>query len=386
MPALPEVPEERGALGETMTEMPDGRITVGLLFGGRSAEHDVSRSSAANVFRSLDPERYTVIPIGISRAGRWLLSDSDVGVDALLIADDAPEVALVPGGHGRLVRCDFGFERSGVSQQLDVVFPVLHGPNGEDGTVHGALQLAGIPYVGSGILASSVAMDKDVSKRLMLCAGLPIVPFTVLMASSRIDYAAAVSALGATNLFVKPANMGSSVGISRARSAEEFTASCDLAFRYDSKVLIEQCVNNAREIECSILEDVDGNIHASRLGEIAPASGHGFYSYTAKYIDAAGAELRIPANLGLTQETRIRELAVTAFRTLCCEGLARVDFFLEPDSGRLFVSEVNTLPGFTPISMFPKLWEASGISQPQLMDKLIAHAFARHHRRETMIR
>ena len=199
---------------------------------------------------------------------------------------------------------------------------------------------------------------------------------------SRIDYAAAIAALAVTDLFVKPANLGSSVGISRARSADEFAASCELAFRYDHKILIEQALDGAREIECAVLEEAGGQIRASELGEIVPAGKHGFYSYQAKYIDADGAVLHIPAELSREQVRRLQELAVATFKLLGCEGLARVDFFVKGD--RMFVNEVNTLPGFTSISMYPKLWEASGLSQTDLMDKLIAHAFARHARRSAL--
>ncbi len=362
------------------------KITVGLLFGGRSAEHEVSRASAANILRALDPDRYEVSPIGIAKDGRWRVCDAGNGAGsgaaALVIPDNAPQIALIPGGGGSFVWCDSGQPRGGAVTRFDVVFPVLHGPNGEDGTVQGALELADVPFVGSAVTGSAVAMDKDVAKRLMRDAGLPVVPFITTTSLSRIDYAAAVAALGTTDLFVKPANMGSSVGVSRARSEQEFGASCELAFRYDHKLLVELGLNGAREIECSVLEESAGQIRASELGEIVPASKHGFYSYQAKYIDADGAALCIPAELPPQQAHRIQELAVEVFRLLGCEGLARVDFFVKGDE--IFVNEVNTLPGFTSISMYPKLWEASGLSQTDLMDRLIAHALARHQRRRAL--
>lgn len=361
------------------------KIGVGLLFGGRSAEHEVSQASAANVLRALDPNQYDVFLIGISKDGRWLACDAGngagTGAAALSIPDDAPQVALIPGGQGRLVRWDGGAPASDASH-LDVIFPVLHGPNGEDGIVQGALEVSGVPYVGSGVTGSAAAMDKDVAKRLMRDAGLPVVPFITSHAGTRIDYAAAVAALETTDLFVKPANMGSSIGVSRARSQEEFTASSEAALRYDTKVLIERCVSGAREIECSVLEEAGGELRASQLGEIVPANKHGFYSYQAKYIDADGADLRIPADLTSQQAGRFQDLAIQTFRLLGCEGMARVDFFLVGSD--IFVNEVNTLPGFTSISMYPKLWEASGLSQSDLMDKLIAHAFARHERRRAL--
>lgn len=362
------------------------KIAVGLLFGGRSAEHEVSRASAANILRALNSDRYEVSLIGITKDGRWLVCDAgnDVGTGAaaLAIPDKAPQIGLIPGGRGNFILLEGDEPRGGAVMRLDIVFPVLHGPNGEDGTVQGALELADVPFVGSAVTASALAMDKDAAKRLMRDAGLPVVPFITTTSSSRIDYSAAVASLGTTDLFVKPANMGSSVGVSRARSSEEFAASCELAFRYDHKILIERSVNGAREIECSVLEESGGDIRASELGEIVPASKHSFYSYQAKYIDADGATLRIPAMVSPQQAHRLQELAVEVFRLLGCAGMARVDFFVQGDE--MFVNEVNTLPGFTSISMYPKLWEASGLSQSDLIDKLIAHAFARHERRRAL--
>lgn len=366
--------------------MAERRKRIGLLFGGRSAEHDVSKLSAANVLRALDPERYEVVPIGIDRGGRWLLCDTGngagTGARSLEIPDGAPRVALVPGGGGELVVLDGA--ATGASRRLDAVFPVLHGPNGEDGTVQGLLELAGVAYVGSGVLGSAVGMDKDVAKRLMREQGLPIVPFVALARGGEPDFQAVVAALGASDLFVKPANMGSSVGVSRARSAAEFARACAEAFRYDEKVLAERSVIGAREIECSVLEHPTGELAASPLGEIVPAASHGFYSYDAKYLDADGALLRIPADLPPATAARTRDLAVATFRALGCAGLARVDFFVTPDRGEVYVNEVNTLPGFTAISMYPKLWESAGISQEALMEILIAHAFARHARRAAL--
>jgi D-alanine-D-alanine ligase len=362
------------------------KITVGLLFGGRSAEHDVSRASAANILRALNPDRYEVSLIGIAKDGRCHICDAGngagAGAAALTIPDAAPQIALIPGGRGGFVRCDSDEPGGSAIARFDVVFPVLHGPNGEDGTVQGALELADVPFVGSAVTGSAIAMDKDVAKRLMRDAGLPVVPFITTTHLSPIDYSAAVAALGTSDLFVKPANMGSSVGVSRARSAEEFAASCELAFRYDHKILVEQAVSEACEIECSVLEEASGHVHASPLGEIVPASKHGFYSYQAKYLDADGAALLIPAELSPPQARRLQELGVEVFRLLGCAGLARIDFFVK--AGDIFVNEVNTLPGFTSISMYPKLWEAGGLSQTDLMYRLIAHAFARHARRRAL--
>ena len=367
--------------------MSQPRKRIGLLFGGRSAEHEVSKLSAANVLRALDPDRYDIIPIGIGRDGRWLLCDSGNGggrgAASLEIPEGAPQVALVPGGGGEMIVLN-GHAGS-ATLRLDVIVPVLHGPNGEDGTVQGFLELANVPYVGSGVMGSAAAMDKDVAKRLLRDSGLPVVPFLTLTPRARRDYRSAVEALGTSDLFVKPANMGSSVGVSRAGSADEFDKACERAFRYDGKVLVERSVAGAREIECSVLEDAAGEIRASPLGEIVPAGSHGFYSYDAKYVDADGALLRIPAELSSDQARRLQELAVETFRVLGCEGLARVDFFVDPkNEDSLFVNEVNTLPGFTAISMYPKLWEAGGLPPGELMDVLIGHALARRERRNRL--
>jgi D-alanine-D-alanine ligase len=360
------------------------KITVGLLFGGRSAEHEVSKASAANVLRALDPERYDVSLIGITREGRWLLCDAGngggMGMTALAIPDDARQVGLIPGGQGHFVWCDRTL--SAEAPRFDVMFPVLHGPNGEDGTVQGALELAGVAYVGSGVTGSAAAMDKDVGKRLMRDAGLPVVPFITLTAALNVDYAAASAALGTPNLFVKPSSMGSSVGVSSVSSEAEYEAACELAFRFDHKLLVERAVSGAREIECSVLEGADGEVRASGLGEIVPSQEHGFYSYEAKYLDSHGALLQIPAAVTPALTGHIREIAVAGFKALGCEGMARVDFFLKDE--HVFINEVNTLPGFTSISMYPKLWEASGLSQSDLMDRVIAHALARHARRQTL--
>ena len=367
--------------------MTQPRKTIGLLFGGRSAEHEVSKLSAANVLRALDPDHYDIVPIGIGRDGRWLLCDNGNGggrgAKSLEISEGAPRVALLPGGDGEMMILDG--DKGSTTLRLDAIVPVLHGPNGEDGTVQGFLELANVPYVGSGVLGSAAGMDKDVAKRLLRDSGLPVVPFLTLTPRTRVDYRAAVDALGTPDLFVKPANMGSSVGVSRASSMEEFDGACERAFRYDNKVLVERSVTGAREIECSVLEDAAGEIKASPLGEIVPAGSHGFYSYDAKYIDADGALLCIPAELAADQAQRIQQLAVETFKVLGCEGLARVDFFVDPKSeGSLFINEVNTLPGFTAISMYPKLWEAGGLPQSELMEILIGHAIARYERRNAL--
>ena len=366
--------------------MAERKTRVAILFGGRSAEHDVSRASAANVLRSLDPDRYDVTLIGITRHGRWIVADTGngggTGAGALTIPDDGPQLALLPGGEGRALVLQG--DAAGVRElpAFDLVFPVLHGPNGEDGTVQGALELAGVAYVGSRVMGSAAAMDKDVAKRLMRDAGLPIVPYVAMTAGAPVTYGDAVSTVGSAEVFVKPANMGSSVGVAKARTAEEFEAGCKLALRFDSKILIEQCIAPVREIECSVLQYANGDIRASQLGEIVPAGKHGFYSYDAKYLDGDGAALQVPADVPPAVANRIRDLAIETFRVLCCEGMARIDFFLSGE--QVFVNEANTLPGFTDISMYPKLWEASGLPQSELMNVLIGHALARHARHRTL--
>ncbi|MBS0245820.1 MAG: D-alanine--D-alanine ligase [Proteobacteria bacterium] len=361
------------------------KLRVAILFGGRSAEHDVSRASAANVLRSLDPERYETMLVGITRDGRWLPADAGngagTGASELVVPEAGPQLSFLPGGHGRVVLAQ-GDQAMRELPAIDAVFPVLHGPHGEDGTVQGALELADVPYVGSGVVGSAVSMDKDVAKRLIRDAGLPTSRFVSFTAAAPLSYDEAVRAVGTAEVFVKPANMGSSVGVSKASNAQEFKAACELAFRYDRKILIEESVPNAREIECSVLEDGKGDTHASELGEIVPDSRHGFYSYTAKYTDAAGAALVIPARLSKEQSDTFKALAIKTFNTLCCDGMARIDFFLSGD--RILVNEANTLPGFTNISMYPKLWEASGLPQGKLMDVLIEHALARHQRAQAV--
>jgi D-alanine-D-alanine ligase len=361
------------------------KIRVAILFGGRSAEHDVSRTSAANVLRALDPDRYEITLVGITRDGRWIVADAGngagTGATELVVPEDGPRLALLPGGQGRALVVEPDMAGAREMPAFDLFFPVLHGPNGEDGTVQGALELSNVAYVGSGVMGSAASMDKDVAKRLLRDAGLPIVPFVVTSASLPIGYEDAVRVIGTPDLFVKPANMGSSVGVSRARTADEFAAACKLALRFDKKILIERCVPSAREIECSVLEDADGNVRASELGEVLPDHKHGFYSYDAKYVDAEGAVVCVPADVPLETASRIKELAIRSFSVLCCEAMARVDFFLSDEN--IFVNEANTLPGFTNISMYPKLWEASGLPQPELMNTLIAHALARHQRSVT---
>ncbi|MGH7540482.1 MAG: D-alanine--D-alanine ligase [Gemmatimonadota bacterium] len=353
---------------------------VAVLFGGQSAEHEVSLQSAKNVVDAIDPAKYDVVLIGIDRTGRWHLAE---GTRYLLDSGDPRRIrlepsrrgiALVPGQRTDLVEMpDEGARRDepGSVPPLDVVFPVLHGPLGEDGTVQGLLRLAHIPFVGAGVLGSAIGMDKDVSKRLLRDAGIPVTRFVTLRAADRRpDFDELVERVGRP-FFVKPANMGSSVGVRKVQDAAGAEAALDEAFSYDAKVLVEEFVRG-REIECAVL----GNEHpeASVPGEIVPR--HEFYSYEAKYLDERGADLVIPADLDDETTRRVRDLALRTFQALCCEGMARVDFFLR-EHGEIVVNEINTIPGFTRISMYPKLWAASGVPYPELIDRLLELALER---------
>jgi D-alanine-D-alanine ligase len=353
------------------------KIHVGVVFGGRSAEHEVSLQSARNVLEALDREKYEPFLIGIDREGRWRLDEQTrVLFDAArplpgLVANGPREVALVARGEGSRL---LDLERNTELAKLDVIFPVLHGPYGEDGSVQGLCRLANIPCVGAGILGSAVGMDKDVMKRLLRDAGVPNARFVLVVRGVEPPpFADVVSRLG-TPVFVKPANLGSSVGISKAGTADEFAKAIAVALRYDRKVVVEECVVG-REIECSVLGNE--NPSASVPGEIVTGGGHAFYDYEAKYLDEKGAELCIPAKLDGPTTERVRSLAVKTYTVLCCEGMARVDMFLR-DTGEVLVNEINTIPGFTRVSMYPKLWEASGIPPRQLVDRLITLALERH--------
>jgi D-alanine-D-alanine ligase len=356
------------------------RIRVGILFGGRSAEHEISLLSAKNVIDAIDKTRYQPVLIGIDKSGRWvthspskfLLNSTDPKLIALNKADGTG-VALLPQSSGRLTDLD----TSGLDENVDVVFPILHGPMGEDGTIQGLLKLAAVPFVGAGVLGSAVGMDKDVMKRLLRDAGIPVPKFQVFHRKHPPTFAAVTKELGLP-LFVKPANLGSSVGISKAKDQASFDKAVRDAFRYDSKILVEESIQG-REIECAVLGNDDPR--ASVPGEIIPS--HEFYSYAAKYLDEDGARLEIPAKLDAATVKRVQELAVRTFKALSCEGMGRVDFFLTQD-GTLYVNEINTIPGFTKISMYPKLWEASGIGYTDLISRLIELAMERFEHEKTL--
>jgi len=352
------------------------RIRVGLLFGGKSAEHEVSLQSARNIFSALDPHKYDTVLIGIDKEGRWHTLAPESWLSApedpkrIALGPSRDEVALTHAGHaGELVRVDAHGRVGGI----DVVFPVVHGTGGEDGALQGLLTLMDIPFVGAGVLGSAVGMDKAVMKALLREAGIPTAKAAVLREESTADLDAVAAVIGFP-CFVKPANQGSSVGISKVKERAALDEAVRLAFEFDGKVLVEEFIEG-REIECAVL----GNEapQASVAGEIIPH--HEFYSYEAKYIDDDGAALAIPADLPPETMARVQAMAVAAFQVLECAGMARVDFFLQPD-GDLLVNEINTIPGFTRISMYPKLWEASGIAYGELVDRLIQLALERHAR------
>ena len=349
------------------------KIRVGILFGGKSAEHEISLLSAKNVIDALDKNKYEPVLIGIDKTGRWLmgepsqflLNSSNPKLIALNKAN-SESVALAPQSEGKLTSLNSGH----LDQSVDVVFPILHGPFGEDGTIQGLLKLANVPFVGAGVLGSAVGMDKDVMKRLLREAGIPVPKFLVFRSGKHIDFEGVTRELGLP-IFVKPANLGSSVGISKVKDKAGFEQAVTNAFRYDNKILVEEAIQG-REIECAVLGNDDPI--ASVPGEIIPT--HEFYDYEAKYIDEHGAKLEAPAKLDASTVKRVQELAVRVFKTLNCEGMGRVDFFLKAD-GTLLVNEINTIPGFTKISMYPRLWALSGIPYTGLIDRLIQLAVER---------
>ncbi|NLL43539.1 MAG: D-alanine--D-alanine ligase [Firmicutes bacterium] len=326
------------------------KLRVGVVYGGRSGEHEVSLISAQSVMDALDQNKYTIIPMKIRRDGRW----------------EGPSIQADPAGN----------------PNLDVVFPVLHGPYGEDGTIQGLLEMANLPYVGAGVAASAAAMDKVLMRRLFAQTGLPLLPWDTFLHYEWQEGAAEIKARLARDLgfpmFVKPANLGSSVGISKVKSVAELDAAVELALAYDRKVVVEQGLIGAREVECSVLGH--NKPQASVPGEIVPA--HEFYDYQAKYHNE-DSRLIIPAPLDEKQVEQIQDLAVRAFQAVDCSGMGRVDFFLD-QQGKVFVNEINTIPGFTQISMYPKLWEHSGLPYSRLLDRLIEIALEKHRERQML--
>jgi D-alanine-D-alanine ligase len=348
------------------------KLRVGVLFGGRSGEHEVSLASAASIIRGLDPQKYEAVPIGITKEGHWLAGASAQKMlpdvlktgQRVIMSADPTESALMP------------IDGSPQGQKLDVVFPVIHGTFGEDGTMQGLLELAGLPFVGAGVLGSAIGMDKDISKKLMQAAGIPVVPW---IAVQRADWERDPKAIRRTvekkfkyPVFVKPATLGSSVGMTKVHSRVELGSALDLAAEFAMKIMVERAVS-AREIEVSVLGNHDPR--ASIPGEIVPHRE--FYDYAAKYLEE-GTQLLIPAKLKKSEIKKVQAMAITAFRSLELSGMARVDFFIEKRSGKIFLNEVNTIPGFTSISMYPKLWEANGIPFRELVTTLIDLALEQH--------
>lgn len=358
------------------------KLRVGIVFGGKSGEHEVSIVSATNIFNALDKEKYDVTLVGIDKTGRWLLPDQTLLLTnaanprLIKLNKENRSVSLVPfESEKSLVSVDAS---GGSAGRFDVVIPILHGTYGEDGTIQGLLELSNIPYMGSGVLGSAAGMDKDIAKRLFMSAGIPVVEGKVLRRHEfekdpSGSVKSLVSALGLP-FFVKPANMGSSVGVHKVKTADEAIEKIRDSFNYDVKILVEKAVA-ARELECAVLGNNEPK--ASIVGEIIPT--HEFYSYEAKYMDENGAHLKIPAE-GISKEmmAKIQDFAIRAFRALELRGLARVDFFLDKNTGELYLNEVNTIPGFTQISMYPKLWMASGMTYSGLLDELIRLAIEKH--------
>lgn len=380
------------------------RLRVGVLYGGRSGEHEVSLASAAAVFAHLDRNRYEPVPIRIDKDGRWSLAERPPAtMSAGEVIEQARLESARPSRPGREVHLVahpsagtiLSIDRSSTDLaedggravvtglNLDVIFPVLHGPYGEDGTIQGLLELANVPYVGSGVLASAVGMDKGMMKVVFAAHGLPVCAYTVIRAHEwdagrEAILSDLVRELGFP-MFVKPANLGSSVGISKAKDEASLAAAIDLARSFDRRIVVEAAVPDAREIECAVLGNDDPQ--ASVPGEVIPSRE--FYDYEAKYVDS-GSKTVIPAELPPDTAEEIRRMAVAAFRAVDCAGMARVDFLLSRRDGAIYVNEINTIPGFTTISMYAKMWEASGLSYPELLDRLIALALERHQARQQL--
>ena len=359
------------------------KIRVAVVYGGRSDEHAISCVSAGSILRHLNPQRFDAVPIGITQAGTWVLTDADpdrLAIEAGRLpqvnASSGAELALAadPQRHGELI--SLGRSLGEALASVDVVFPVLHGPYGEDGTIQGLLELAGVPYVGAGVFASAAGMDKEFTKKLLAAEGLPIGDHAVLRPRQTSLAQHDKQRLGLP-VFVKPARAGSSLGVNRVSTWEELPAAIADARRHDPKVLVEKAIRG-RELECGVLELPDGSVEASTVGEIrvegVRGREDGFYDFATKYLDD-GAELDVPAKIDDDVATRVRELAIRAFRAIDCQGLARVDFFLT-ENGPL-VNEINTMPGFTTISMYPRMWAASGVDYPTLLAAMVDTALAR---------
>lgn len=366
-----------------MTHKKNEKINITLLFGGKSGEHEVSITSAVSVFRALDKTKYNISLVGICKDGRWVPVNTELFLTKnprnLNLSDVKETLGFLPFLASKNL-----IDISGDShhEQPNVFFPILHGTNGEDGTLQGLLELAEIPYVGAGVLGSSLCMDKDVSKRLLRDAHIPVAPFFAIQKTTYIENPEKVFKKAEQEFdypyFVKPANTGSSVGVNKVKSKSEARKKFEDALQYDTKILVEKAID-ARELEVSVLGYEKPK--ASVVGEIIPH--HEFYTYEAKYLDANGADLKIPAqNLKADLVEKVQSMAVDAFQLLECSGMARVDFFLDRKTDQIFLNELNTIPGFTSISMYPKLWEASGLAYPNLLDKLIEFAIERYNQKK----
>jgi D-alanine-D-alanine ligase len=359
------------------------KLKVAILFGGKSVEHEVSLQSAKNVIDALDRDKYEIILIGIDKKGTWHIQDKS----NFLLNSSNPKLIALNKTNNKITK-EFKNKSQNLAvlseaeknNKIDIIIPILHGPFGEDGTIQGLLKLAGIPFVGSSVLGSAVSFDKDVTKRLLTEAGIPNTKFVTLKKENKISFSEIKKILGLP-MIVKPANSGSSVGISKVKNEKEFIKAIGYAFKFDRKIIIEKFIGEKREIECAVLGNE--NPKASICGEVITNKKHSFYSYEAKYIDENGATLEIPAKISKGIEDKIRRLAIKTFQILECEGLSRIDFFLLKN-GEILVNEINTIPGFTNISMYPRLWEASGISYSKLIDKLIELAIERFNKEQKL--
>jgi D-alanine-D-alanine ligase len=355
------------------------KLKIGILFGGKSAEHEVSLQSAKSIYKAIDRDKYEPVLIAINKKGEWKMrEDNDFFVnpddpEKIRLNDDSDSVAIVPQSSGRIINSRDSEPRD----KVDVLFPILHGTYGEDGTVQGMIKLIDVPFVGAGVLGSSVGMDKDVMKRLLNETGVLNAKCLIAKEDDFPIFDEAEKVLGLP-MFIKPANLGSSVGISKVRNAKEYVKAIKKAFLYDTKILIEEFIDG-REIECAVLGNDE--VESSIPGEVVVKSD--FYSYEAKYVDSTAFELKIPAEIPENLQGTIKDLACRTFKTLCCEGMGRVDIFLCKND-ILYVNEINTIPGFTKNSMYPKLWEASGLSYKNLITKLIDLAIERHKKEKSL--
>ncbi|CAN5410969.1 D-alanine--D-alanine ligase family protein [soil metagenome] len=375
-----------GTPAPTDGSRPPGRPRVAVVFGGRSSEHGISCVTAGSVLAAIDRDAYDVVAIGIARDGRWVLESADAARlsiaadDSLPNVDDSrPGVTLTQVAHGTDLLVSEASRPPEVLGEVDVVFPVLHGPWGEDGTIQGMLEMAGVRYVGAGVLASAVSMDKAYMKVVLAAAGLPVMPGITVTAAQWArdpdDVRRRAAELGYPS-FVKPARGGSSLGVSKVRGAEEFDEALVQALEHDPRVLVEVSAEGAREVECGVLQAPDGTPETTRPAEIHVDASHDFYDFEAKYLPGQATEIDLPADLPSEVEERLRQLSAQAFEAVGCEGLARVDFFVMPD-GSIVVNEINTMPGFTPTSMFPQMWAESGVDYPTLVDRLVQLALTR---------